>query len=194
MTRSTRSRIVAAAFGTALLVAGCGSGEDTTVEDLGVDEEEAGDAIESAGSVVEEAAEDADAASADLAQALRDNGLDSLALLVEQVDLESITGGAEFTFFAPNNEAFTAISADETAELLTDPASIGDVLQNHVIQDQVVMAADLSGMDEVTSASGESFVVTVDGDTVMVGDATVVEADIEAAGGVIHIVDRVLLP
>jgi uncharacterized surface protein with fasciclin (FAS1) repeats len=194
MTRSTRSRIVAAAFGTALLVAGCGSGEDTTVEDLGVDEEEAGDAIESAGSVVEEAAEDADAASADLAQALRDNGLDSLALLVEQVDLESITGGAEFTFFAPNNEAFTAISANETAELLTDPASIGDVLQNHVIQDQVVMAADLSGMDEVTSASGESFVVTVDGDTVMVGDATVVEADIEAAGGVIHIVDRVLLP
>lgn len=194
MTRSTRSRIAAAAFGAALLVAGCASDDDATVEDVSVDEEEAADAVETADSALEDVAADADEASTDLAQTLRDNDLESLALLVEQVDIGSLTGGAEFTFFAPNNEAFTAISADEAADLLTDPQGILDVLRNHVVQDDVIMAEDLAAMDEFEAASGATFVVTVDGDTVMVGDATVVEADIEAADGVVHIVDRVLIP
>jgi uncharacterized surface protein with fasciclin (FAS1) repeats len=194
MTRSPRTRIAAAAFGTALLVAGCGSGDDTSIDDLSVDETAAAEAIESADSVLDDVAAEVDETSADLAQALRDNGLDSVALLVEQVDITSLTGGAEFTFLAPNNEAFTAISADETADLLTDPTSIVDVLRNHVVQGEVVMADGLAGMDEFSSLGGESFPVTVDGEIVMVGDATIVQADIEAGDGVVHIVDRVLLP
>jgi uncharacterized surface protein with fasciclin (FAS1) repeats len=63
-----------------------------------------------------------------------------------------------------------------------------------VVQGETLAAADLSSTEEIEAASGEMLPVTVEGGAVMIGDATVVEADIEAGDGIVHVVDRILLP
>ena len=56
------------------------------------------------------------------------------------------------------------------------------------------MAADVVGLSEVPTLQGSAAPVTVDGETVMIGDATVTATDIEASNGVIHVIDTVLIP
>jgi uncharacterized surface protein with fasciclin (FAS1) repeats len=192
MARSTRSRITNTAFAGIALVAvaaGCGSDDDA----ITVNETAVGEAVESAGSVVADVAEEAEAAQTDLAQVLRDNGAENIAGLVEQVDISQIIGTEEFTFLAPNDTAFTSLSADEMADLLSDPAGLGDVLRNHVVNERM-SSDDLADMDDVRAASGQTLAVVAAGDSVKIGEATVVTADIEAGDGVIHIIDRLLVP
>lgn len=181
-------RSIAAALVAAVAITACGSDDDATVTESDVEE-----AVDDAGAAVTDAAEEIDDAAADLETTLRDNGLESLAGIVEQVDISEVIGTETFTFFAPNDEAFTTLTAEQTADLLTDPAQIVDTLRNHTLESAVV-AADLTTMDEVSTAAGETLTVTVDGETVMVGDVTVVTTDIEVGDGVIHVVDGFLIP
>ncbi len=97
-----------------------------------------------------------------------------------------------FTFFAPNDDAFTTLTAEQTAELLTDPSQIVETLRNHTL-DTTVTAEDLTSLEQVSTRAGETLDVTVDGDTVMVGDVTAVTNDIEVGDGVIHVVDGFLI-
>jgi len=175
------------------VLAGCGS--DNAAVDLG-DGTVAVDVTALEGdvdSVVDDVVDEADSSSADLAQTLRDNGLDSAAGIVDQIDVAELVGDGEFTFLAPNDEAFTSLSADDMADLLSDPAQILETLRNHSL-DGTQLATDLTTAASVDTRSGESLPVTVDGDTVMVGDVVVVTTDIEVGGGVIHVVDGFLLP
>lgn len=144
-------------------------------------------------SVVDDVVDEADSTSADLAQTLRDNGLNSAAGIVDKIDVAELVGDGEFTFLAPNDEAFTSLSADEMADLLSDPAQILETLRNHALEG-TQMAADLTTAASVDTRAGETLPVTVDGDTVMIGDVVVVTTDIEVGAGVIHVVDGFLLP
>ncbi|MGH8976557.1 MAG: fasciclin domain-containing protein, partial [Acidimicrobiia bacterium] len=80
-------------------------------------------------------------------------------------------------------------------EVFADTTAVRRLVEHHIVN----MAED-SGMvmsmagQSLTSAAGTPLDVTVDGDTVMVGDATVLRYDIPASNGVIHVVDRVLVP
>lgn len=56
------------------------------------------------------------------------------------------------------------------------------------------MSGDLSDGMEAETVEGSTVTVSIDGDTVMVNDATVTSADIEASNGVIHVIDSVLMP
>jgi uncharacterized surface protein with fasciclin (FAS1) repeats len=171
----------------------CGSDDavDDAVSDVDTGDVEAvADSVED---VVDSAVSEVDATSEDLAQTLRDNGLDSIAGIVEQVDVSGWLGDGDFTFFAPNNEAFMSLDADQTADLLTDPAQILDVLENHTLADTVT-ADELTSMESVETEAGETLVVTTEGEIVRVGDAEVVSTDIEVGGGVIHVVDGLLIP
>lgn len=188
-----------------LLVAACG--DDTTTDDAGdaVDEtqaelEETGEDLEGAGEDLEEAAEDAlpsedeaEDAQESLSSALDSAGLSSLATAVENIDINELTDSAEFTFFAPNDEAFAALSGDEMADLLTDLDQLGDVLRNHVVPERLDAAA-IAETESVTTEAGNSLEITVDGDEIMVGDATVTNADVEAGDGIVHVIDRLLIP
>jgi uncharacterized surface protein with fasciclin (FAS1) repeats len=171
-----------------LLAVTTACGSDDAVDDavVDVDAGEVEDVVDSAVSEVE-------ATGDELAQTLRDNGLDSIAGVVEQVDVSEWLGDGDFTFFAPDNEAFMSLDADQTADLLTDPAQILDVLQNHTLADTVT-ADELTSMETVETEAGETLAVTSDDGTVRVGDAAVVSTDIEVGGGVIHVVDRLLIP
>jgi uncharacterized surface protein with fasciclin (FAS1) repeats len=129
-------------------------------------------------------------------------GADDFSTLVAAVQAaglaETLSGEGPFTVFAPTDEAFEAAleSLDLTAdELLADEALLTDVLTYHVVEGEVP-ASDVMGLDgqEVTTVNGAPVTVTVDGDTVMVNDATVVTTDIMASNGIIHAIDGVLLP
>ena len=180
--RRTTSLALAVAIVPAL--AACGSDDADVVTSVDATEVE---------NVVSSVVEEVDQASEDLAQALRDNGLENIAGLVEQVDVAELTGDEDFTFFAPNDDAFTTLGADEAADLLSDPGQILDVLRNHLLAGTIT-AEELANLDEVETEAGEQLPVTVDGDVVRVGDVTVVTADIDVAGGVVHVVDGLLLP
>lgn len=120
----------------------------------------------------------------------------TLVTAVEAAGLVETLSGGEWTVFAPTNEAFEALPPGTLDDLLADPeGALADVLTYHVVEGKV-LAADVVGLDgqEVATVNGAPVTITVDGDTVMVNDATVTVTDIEASNGVIHVIDTVLVP
>jgi uncharacterized surface protein with fasciclin (FAS1) repeats len=108
---------------------------------------------------------------------------------------ETLSGEGPYTVFAPTDDAFAAVPQETMDALLADPkGALTDVLTYHVAAGKV-MSTDLSDGMMVETVNGESLEITINDDgTVMVGDATVVTADIETANGVIHVIDTVLVP
>jgi len=102
---------------------------------------------------------------------------------------------ASYTVFAPTNEAFAAALKDMgiTAEdLLKDKTTLAAILKYHVIPSKL-LSGDLKAGDVVT-LQGESVTISMKDGKVMVNDATVVTADVESSNGVVHVIDKVLLP
>ncbi len=108
--------------------------------------------------------------------------------------VETLSGDGPFTVFAPTNEAFAALPK-ETLEALLKPENrdlLRKVLTYHVVSGDL-MAKDLKS-GKVATVAGSSVAVEVQGPKVNVNNANVVKADIDAKNGVIHVIDRVLLP
>ena len=99
-----------------------------------------------------------------------------------------------YTVFAPSDEAFAKLPAGTVDELLKpeNKEKLGKLLAYHVMEGKV-MAADVKTMMAKT-ANGAELDIKVNGDTVMVNDAKVVKADVPASNGVIHVIDKVLMP
>ena len=112
--------------------------------------------------------------------------------------VDTLKGDGPFTVFAPTEEAFVellgALGVTAT-ELLADTELLTSVLLHHVVPGKV-MSADLAGASElmVTTVQGGQVSVTESMGSVTIDEATVVTADIEASNGVIHVIDKVLLP
>lgn len=118
----------------------------------------------------------------------------TLAELVTTAGLaETLSGEGPFTVFAPTNAAFEAVDSATLEELQNDTEQLTTVLQNHVVEGEVTSDMLEDGMT-VTTLAGNEVEVSIDGDTVMIGDATVAMADVQASNGVIHAIDAVLLP
>ena len=107
--------------------------------------------------------------------------------------VDTLNGDGPFTVFAPTNEAFAKIPEADLNALLNDPAKLKSVLLYHVVSGQV-MAADVVKLATADTVNGAPINIMVDGDTVMVNDATVTKTDIMATNGVIHVIDTVLMP
>ena len=115
---------------------------------------------------------------------------------------ETLRGDAPFTVFAPIDDAFAALPAGTLDTLLADPTGeLAGILSYHVVEGEV-MAADVVDLDaqEVTTVNGATFTVNVGDDgAVTLTDAAgnevdVVQTDVDANNGVIHVIDAVLLP
>ena len=112
--------------------------------------------------------------------------------------VETLSGEGPFTVFAPTDDAFAAalealgMTADE---LLADTDTLTSILTYHVVAGEVP-SSQVVTMDgaEVETVNGATVTISVDGDTVMVNDATVTAVDVDASNGVIHVIDSVLLP
>jgi uncharacterized surface protein with fasciclin (FAS1) repeats len=124
------------------------------------------------------------------------NGFDTLVGAVQAAGLEgalrSDNSGAGFTVFAPTNEAFAALPA-----IPSDPAVLSEILLYHVIGGEV-RSTDLSDGLVAPTLQGASFTVRlpelgprIEGAT---NEVEIIVTDVEAANGVIHVIDAVLLP
>jgi uncharacterized surface protein with fasciclin (FAS1) repeats len=109
--------------------------------------------------------------------------------------VDTLKGPGPFTVFAPTDEAFAKLPAG-TLETLLQPenkAKLRSILLYHVVAGRVT-AAEVVKMDSAKTAEGQNLSIKVMGGNVMVNNAHVVKADIEASNGVIHVIDTVLLP
>ena len=115
------------------------------------------------------------------------------ALSVSQL-VTTLQGDGPFTVFAPTDQAFADAGIDLNT-FTTDEqiATLTDILLYHVYSG-AVNAADVTDGLTVAMVNGDETSFTVTDGTVMVGDATVVLADVPASNGVIHVIDKVLMP
>ena len=120
---------------------------------------------------------------------------DSLvAALVKANLVATLQGDGPFTVFAPTDQAFADAGIDLDA-FTTDEeiAALTDILLYHVYSGAVNAAGVTDGLT-VAMVNGDEASFTVTDGTVMVGDATVTTADVMASNGVIHVIDKVLMP
>lgn len=107
--------------------------------------------------------------------------------------VETLKGPGPFTVFAPSDEAFAKVPADVLQGLLADKAKLTQVLTYHVVAGKV-LAADAAKLAWAPTVQGSDLRVTQQGGGVQVDGANVVKADIACSNGVIHVIDRVILP
>ncbi len=123
--------------------------------------------------------------------------LSSLATaLAKYPDLvTTLSSPGTFTVFAPTNDAFTAVLGAIGQSSIDDlPEDVlRSILEYHVITSEL-FAADLSDGQTAATVNGSSIVVSISGTNVLINDAQVTTADIDASNGVIHIVNAVLVP
>ncbi|MEM6590172.1 MAG: fasciclin domain-containing protein [Pseudomonadota bacterium] len=108
--------------------------------------------------------------------------------------VDTLKGDGPFTVFAPTDEAFAALPEGTVEDLLKpeNKEQLAAILTYHVVPGKV-MSTDLT--DDMTAATVQGGEITIDLDNgVMVNDASVVTADISASNGVIHVIDKVILP
>lgn len=108
--------------------------------------------------------------------------------------VETLQGEGPYTVFAPTNEAFAQLLSDldiTQEELLAQP-DLANVLLYHVVEGGV-FAGDLEDGMEAPTVNGETLMFDLS-DGAMVNDSNIVDTDIEASNGVIHVVDSVLVP
>jgi len=103
--------------------------------------------------------------------------------------LETLQGEGPFTVFAPTDQAFTDAGIDLSAVSQSD---LADILTYHVVSGAVPASAVTECMS-ADSVNGNPLSFTVNGG-VMVNDANVTIADVNTSNGVIHVIDKVLMP
>ena len=106
----------------------------------------------------------------------------------------TLQGKGPFTVFAPTDAAFAALPKGTVENLLKpeNKAQLTKILTYHVVPGSVVSTSLKSG--DVKSVEGSSLKVGVNAGKVTVSGANVVKADIKASNGVIHVIDKVLMP
>ena len=125
-----------------------------------------------------------------------DDRFETLVTAVQAAGLvDTLQGEGPFTVLAPTDDAFAALPAGTLEALLADTDTLTKILTYHVIPGKV-MAADVVGLNgqEAGTVQGENVMVKVDGGNVMINDANVIITDIEASNGVIHVIDKVIIP
>lgn len=123
----------------------------------------------------------------------RDPQLSTLSALVTRAGLsDTLKATGPYTVFAPTNEAFRAMPARTLEELGNDPARLKEVLAFHVLPAKVMAAEVKPG--NARTAQGGNVALSRAGNFVTVEEAMVEQADIAATNGVVHKVDRVLMP
>lgn len=117
-----------------------------------------------------------------------------LMAAIEAAGLEEVLSDVgPLTVFAPTNEAFDSVDQETLSELMADPTQLGDILQHHVVEGEI-LESDLTDGATLDTLSGDQLNVTVDGDTIMVDGATVTTPATQAANGVLYGIDQVLMP
>lgn len=123
----------------------------------------------------------------------RDPQLTTLHALVARAGLaDTLKAAGPYTVFAPTNDAFKALPAKTLEDIGNDPARLKAVLTYHVLPVRVTAAEVQPG--NAKTAQGGNVALSRAGEFVTIEEAMVEKADIVATNGVVHKVDRVLIP
>ena len=119
-----------------------------------------------------------------LVQALKTAGL-----------VDTLKGKGPFTVFAPTNAAFEKLPEGTLEDVMkpANKAKLQNILKHHVVQGRQ-MAKNVAKQSKISPMDGSSLEIEAKGDRVRIGDATIRQTDLEAENGVVHVIDRVLLP
>ena len=170
-------KLVALAIVASIAFTACGSDSEATEE-----------------TVTEESVVETEMATDIVAVALATEGFSTLVAALTAAGLvEILQGEGPFTVFAPNDAAFAALPEGLLEKLLLPEniAVLTSILTYHVVGAKVLSTEVVAG--DAASVEGSNLALTTDMG-VMVNDATVIQADVEASNGVIHVIDKVLVP
>ncbi len=118
-----------------------------------------------------------------------------LRAAVQRANLGNALSSGNLTVFAPNNAAFQAAGLSESSINALAPEQVAAVLQYHVVDGRQTAASLPSGNNTaVATLSNSTVYVTKNSNNVSVNGARVVTADVSAANGIIHVIDKVLSP
>src|SRR5665647_59865 len=117
-----------------------------------------------------------------------DPSLSTFASLLDKANLTDLLNGSDnFTVFAPDNAAFSKVDASTLAGWQNNTTALRSVLLYHIVPNE------LTGIGTLTTLNGQILPYYVTGTTIRVDNATVTQGDSNAANGVIHKVDSVLV-
>jgi len=112
---------------------------------------------------------------------------------VQEADLvDTLKTEGPFTLFAPTDEAFSKLPAGTINKLLTDKEKLTEILTYHVVPNKVMSNQVISIKNAKTVNGKDLRIDTKNG--VKIDSATVIKPDIECTNGVIHVIDKVLVP
>ena len=107
--------------------------------------------------------------------------------------VDALKGDGPFTVFAPTDEAFKNLPDGALDNLLKDKEALKNVLLYHVVSGNV-SSKDVVTLDKATTLNGSDIKIKTTDGKVMINDADVTGADVMASNGIIHVIDKVLLP
>jgi uncharacterized surface protein with fasciclin (FAS1) repeats len=118
----------------------------------------------------------------------------TLTALLERAGLaKMLEGNGPYTVFAPTDAAFAKVPKPTLARLARNKAALRSVLLYHVTKGSLT-AAQVTKHRSVPTLNGQRLAIRVRGDDVFVGRARVVTPDVTASNGVIHVINKVLIP
>lgn len=118
----------------------------------------------------------------------------TLVSLVKQAGLAgALSGPGQLTVFAPTDAAFAKVPKATLTELAHNAAKLKSVLLYHVVKGDIT-AAQVVKLKSAKTLEGSSLPIRVENGKVYVGGAQVIKANVTASNGVIHVIDRVLIP
>jgi uncharacterized surface protein with fasciclin (FAS1) repeats len=113
--------------------------------------------------------------------------------LTEAGLVDALKGEGPFTVFAPTDEAFKNLPDGALEGLLKDKEALKNVLLYHVVSGKV-SSKEVVDLNQATTLNGSDLKIKTEDGKVMINDANVTGADVMASNGIIHVIDKVLLP
>ena len=105
-----------------------------------------------------------------------------------------LQGSGPITFFAPTQQAFASLPPPLVNSLFKGNDVWARILRYHIVPGKKLTAAGITSKQVEQTSEGSTVVLTQKGNTILVGDAKIIQTDIQAANGVIHVIDQVLVP
>lgn len=113
--------------------------------------------------------------------------------VVAQDLVDTLNSDGPFTVFAPNNDAFNALPAYIGGIIESEPELLSDILLYHVVAGEL-KAADVLAERHIETVQGESLRVNTRSGDPYVDSSMIIATDVEASNGVVHVIDKVLIP
>ena len=117
-----------------------------------------------------------------------------VSAVVEAGLVDTLNSEGPFTIFAPYNDAFAAIPADDLDAILADTDLLTSILTYHVVAGDSLDAQTLADAGTVTTVNGGDLQIATSGDTITVNGANVICGNVQTANATVHIIDTVLVP